>query len=755
MNEIRERIRQCCLEREEAFCSSSCPFHIDVPELVERIARGGFNSAYRMYSNAVGFPAIVAAICDEPCKGACPRGEIDGAVSLRMLERACVDHAANRKPNNYNLPSKGKRVAVVGAGIGGLAAALRLSNKKYDVTIYEKDDRIGGRLWESLDPAIFLPEIETQFMYERYELFLSVCIDDLSPLISEYDAVYVATGRGGNDYGLSIDEPNGVPFASAAEGVFLGGGLLGAGLAESIAQGLRSANVIEAYLKTGNMKSAPVHAKTNMILDRGVVEPAEPVLPADGVRYAKEEAVREAGRCLRCRCDACHRHCGLLRYFDRFPRKVEEEVHATIYPGSLDGDGTIATRFISTCNQCGLCREVCPMDIDMGLFLRKSHQAMYEKGAMPWAFHEFWLRDMQHAVGREAALAALPEGRDNCGYVFSPGCQLGASDPEYVLRSYEYLQGIRPDTAVWLSCCGAPAVWAGDMRSFQAHADVLRAVWKTLGEPFVILACPSCRSFFGEFLPEMKTALLYDIMASWGVTLPQNAGGAVASVFDPCSGRHDSETQMNVRNLAKLAGYELSKLPYEGATAQCCSWGGQIAVAAPHYTEWLVRERAGESEHPYIVYCSNCRDVFADAGKPVKHILDVVFGLAEWGRKSPTASQRRRNREELRAALIRKYRPERGYGKREVNAMRPTLFMTDTLRDTVSRARLIEEDLLSVIEASERDGSVMADSENAHRFACKMIGNLTHWVEYMPCDGGYELFNAYSHRMKIEGAAKS
>lgn len=756
MDEMGRRIKECCLEREDAFCTSACPFHLDVREFAFRVGRGGFNAAYRAYANTVGFPAIVATLCDEPCRGVCARGGDGDPIFLRGLERAAVDFASNRKPNSYNLPAKEARIAIVGGGLGGLGCALRLTNRKYRVDIYERGDRLGGTLWDMLDPEIFLPEIERQFMYEKYELFLNTPVRDIEALAEKYDAVYVATGAGGDDFGLLKDVPNGMPFASGMKGVFLGGSLAGATKMEALAQGLQAAGTIEAYLKTDNMKSAAPYKPTRMILDPAALGKGEGnagVRPADGVSYTKEEAVLEASRCVKCRCDACHRHCGLLHYYEKFPKRIEEETYATLNPGSLDGNSTILTRFISSCNECGLCGEVCPEEIDIGLFLRQAHQGMRAKDAMPWAFHEFWLRDMAFANAPRAALFAAPGGAAVCEYMFFPGCQLGASNPDYVTKTYDWLLQKHPDTALALYCCGAPAVWSGDVALQDEVATRIRQEWEGLGRPRAILACTSCMQFFSEFLPEIETELLYDILLKWGVPISSNAGGGRASVFDPCSSRHRRASQENVRALARQAGYELEPLPYEGARAQCCSWGGQIAIAAPNYTKWLAQQRAQEGEHPYIVYCSNCRDVFLDAGKSARHILDVVFDLDGWSRKPPTASGRRENREYLKKILLGQFWPEQtqpeatmGVGTTKKNA----LTMRDELREKISRARLIEEDLLSVIEACEASGRIVQAPESGHRFGYLEVGHLTHWVEYLPTDGGYELFNAYSHRMKIE-----
>ncbi len=67
-------IKDRCLEKEDPFCASACPFRLDVREFIGRMQRGAFNSAFRLFSNTVGFPAIVAALCDQPCRNVCPRG---------------------------------------------------------------------------------------------------------------------------------------------------------------------------------------------------------------------------------------------------------------------------------------------------------------------------------------------------------------------------------------------------------------------------------------------------------------------------------------------------------------------------------------------------------------------------------------------------------------------------------------------------------------------------------------------------------
>ena len=753
MDEIRRMIKDRCMEKEEPFCASVCPFHLDVREFIARMRRGAFNTAFRLFSNTTGFPAIVAALCPEPCAAVCPRGTVDAPVQLNILEKAAVAYAANTQPNSYNLPPKKGRIAVVGAGLSGLGCALRLANRKYHVDVYERSARVGGRLWDEMDPEIFLADIRLQFSNEEYGLFLDHAVETLEPLRARYDAIYVATGSGGDAFGLTCenDGREGIPWASRLPGVFLGGALFGANSMEALSQGLKASLCIEDYLKTGAMRSAERVPPTRMRQAPEAIASTPVVLPADDALSMKEEAVAEAARCIRCRCDACVRHCGLMRYFKKFPGRIAEEVEITITPGTLDGNGTVATRLIASCNQCGLCAEVCPERIDMGEFLRASHQAMREKGAMPQAFHDFWLRDMEFANSERASLSAPPPGGTTCTRIFFPGCQLGASDPRYVKESYRFLLGLEPGVALRLGCCGAPAVWAGDMELFRRVRERILDDWRALGSPQMVMACPTCLEMFARYIPEIDCAPLVDILAASGHPPAEQGNGEIVSVFDPCASRNRPESQRAARSLVRGAGYELAPLPYEGKRAQCCSYGGQIDIAAPKYARWLADQRSKDGEAPYVVYCSNCRDVFAHAGKPVRHVLDVFFGLNGWNAAPPTFDERRKRREDMKTDLIQEFWPDMELrGREESMENRKTILIAPELREKMNRERLLEEDALDVIEECERSGRRIWDPSAERYFGCKEIGFMTQWVEYAPSPEGYALFNTYAHRMKIE-----
>lgn len=549
-----------CLQKEVPFCRAECPFHIDVLEFIEKLRRGSFKAAFKNYKNAVGFPVIVSHLCDAPCMGVCPRQETDDAINLPLLEQACLDFTKNTDPADYNLPKKKGRIAIVGGGISGLACALRLATKKYEVEVFEKSDRIGGHLWDVLDSEIFLADIEHQFMHETYTLHCGSEITDLGELVSRgFDAVYVATGSGGPDFGLLASDSGEPCMMVENAGVFAGGSLLGKSSIYAIADGLNMSTTIDNFLKTGNLIYTKDYRETAMCLEPNHLTPVPAEAPTgEHGHFTKEEAVKEAQRCLECQCDACRVHCDLTEFFNKWPLRIRDEIQATTLPGSAEVKATPAKRLISTCNQCGLCLETCPQDIDLGGLILAARKSMHSQKKAPWPFHDFWMRDMQFSNGEFAALAKAPPQGGDAKYAFFPGCQLGADDPSLVLDTYRWLLSREPASGLILSCCGIPADWSGDADAFAEALQQLRNSWEKLGRPTFALACPTCRRTLHEHLPEIPTVFIYELMADRGFS-PEMTGDAGAAG----SSRKSSEI---------TAG---------GSFGDSCCEDGSAAAAAP------------------------------------------------------------------------------------------------------------------------------------------------------------------------------
>lgn len=747
MNDFRAQLAQTCMQNDPPPCASVCPFGLDIRAFIGHLKRGAFSSAFRLYRDAVAFPGIVSRLCDHPCQSACVFAPKGGGIALRDLEAAAIAYAPNTRPNHYNLPKRPGKIAVIGAGPSGLACALRLASKKYEVVIFEREERMGGSLWGLMPQEVFLPEIELQFMYEKVEFRLGQTVTSLDQL--QADAVYAATGQGGERFGLELSGEG--ACATRREGFFLGGELAGRTVMEAIADGLLAAKAIERYLKVGGMNEPFRDFSTRFHPDPALLPYAPPARRAGEGVLTREEAAAEAGRCQQCQCDACVKYCDLMRSYRKYPRRVEEEVQTTIEPVSLSRKARLATRFIATCNHCGLCKQVCPVSLDTGAYLLDSHRRMVEEKAMPWAYHEFWLRDMEFSSG-EASLVLDPSGSGTPKLLFFPGCRLGGSDPRLVLDSFRTLLEREPESALYLGCCGAPAEWAGEEELHRRTVRQFAQAWARLGRPRVVFACLNCRQELARYLPEGEGISLYELLDGWDLPVSGIGAGRAAVVFDPCPSRNFPEAQKAVRSLAEKAGFRLEQLPLEGKFAQCCGWGGQVEIANPTYAQGVAQNRIEASPLPYLVYCANCRDVFARQGKEAAHILRAVLpGQREgwlWDAPVPTASQSRDNRRRLKRQLLLQYRPEEAAMMEPARVGAPLLISPELL-EKMDRSYLLREDVELVVDTCEQTGNYLLNQEKNTRLGHAMAGRLTIWVEYRNLENCRELVNVYAHRMRI------
>ena len=741
MTDMKTKIN-ACLQDESPFCTYSCPFHIDIIELIKKVRRGSFDSAYKQYRNKVGFPQIVAEICDHPCQSACPRKDIDDAVQLQLLEKSICDYTKNKKPTDYNIPTKKHSIAIVGGGITGVACALRIAEKKYSVTLFEKSDRLGGTLHDIMDSQTIQEEFDNQFMFIDYTLKLNHEIKSLDEL-KDFDAVYIATGLGGNDFGL-LENP--------VEGHFVGGSILGINKMEALAMGLDGVNPVEWWLKTQTMPPQKEENFCQMLVDNEIYTPTPTVAPENGVSYTKEEAMAETLRCAECSCDSCRRHCDLIDILKKQPKRLKDEVDNSVEPKHCDGGGYTYKRVMAACSDCGQCKDHCPEGIDFGTFILEGRAKIQAKGEMPAAFYGYWLNDCNHAQSPKSAYTSLPKGMKKAEYAFFPGCQIGASDPEYVLKSYQYLTSINESTAIMLYCCGVPQYWAGKTDLHEQSIKNLKDKWNKLGQPTLIFACPTCYEQFKRFLPEIPGKMIYELPELKDLASKmKKANTEQISVFDPCVTRKNPELQQAVKDLVAEMNYEHQPLKTDGNNAMCCSWGGHGSIANPDFANQVIKRRIEQNENTYIAYCINCRDIFASSGKPTYHIFDLLFDINDSQRQAPLINDRRRNRELLKSKLMNQFGQETNEELTMTVENKYNLHISDQLKEKMSKEYILEEDVITVVNYCEDTKEKLLSKTSNHYFGHLRIDYATYWVEYETVENGLNLVNVYAHRMLIDG----
>jgi len=137
-----------CMDCGIAFCHNGCPLGNLIPEWNDLVYRGDWHEAIERLHATNNFPEFTGKLCPAPCESACVLGINQDPVAIKRVEAEIIDRAWNEgwvKPQPPTVTT-GKKVAVVGSGPAGLAAAQQLTRAGHDVVVYERDDRVGGLL---------------------------------------------------------------------------------------------------------------------------------------------------------------------------------------------------------------------------------------------------------------------------------------------------------------------------------------------------------------------------------------------------------------------------------------------------------------------------------------------------------------------------------------------------------------------------------------------------------------------------------
>ena len=137
-----------CMDCGTPFCNSGCPVNNIIPDFNDLVYRNDWKNAIDVLHSTNNFPEFTGRICPAPCEAACTLNVNDEAVGIKSIEHAIIDRAWSEGWVQPQAPKRktGKKVAVVGSGPAGMAAAQQLARVGHEVTLFEKNDRVGGLL---------------------------------------------------------------------------------------------------------------------------------------------------------------------------------------------------------------------------------------------------------------------------------------------------------------------------------------------------------------------------------------------------------------------------------------------------------------------------------------------------------------------------------------------------------------------------------------------------------------------------------
>lgn len=317
---LSEHVGDC-----EGPCQVACPAHMNIPQMNRLIAAGKFDEALKLVKRDIALPAILGRICPAPCEGACHRKTVDSSVSICLLKRFVGDE--NDLHPFEPLPLTGKKVAVIGAGPAGLAAAYYLQLNGIQTVLFDRNNLAGGLLRTEIKPEI-LPltvldkeiktVLQTGVQFEGGQEINAALFQNIK---IQYDAVVVATGTltdeiknwglATNAKGIEADQNS---YETSIKGVFaIGNSLRSSKLAvRSVGQGKEVAWSVAQYFAGEEPKGEPrlFNSRFGRLLQGEISEYLKETLIKDLSRsknklsnsYTKEEAILEAKRCLHCDC---------------------------------------------------------------------------------------------------------------------------------------------------------------------------------------------------------------------------------------------------------------------------------------------------------------------------------------------------------------------------------------------------------------------------------------------------------------------
>lgn len=737
--EMLHRVEELCTAEEAAACTAACPLHVDARELCRLIAKKEYEAAFKLYRKQVSFPKILGYICEAPCKDFCKRKDLGGAILINELEKTMVREMKKASKAPMLISKKKEKAAVVGGGLRGLSFAYELARKGYEVSIYEKTKKLGGKLWQRI-PGKLSEEAFHQEIQVLRELGVRVEyeseIEDETKLLASYQGVYVSFLSEKGD-----EKDRNILRAGKKEGQKSSAAL-------EMQQGKSAAITMDRIFQKVNTEIGREREgsyESRLFTNLSRVEPKEPLLFSNPEGYTKEEAAEEAKRCIQCRCDICIEKCAFLQKYGKNPRQYVREVYNNL---AIAMGTHHANKMINTCALCSQCGALCPNGLDMAKVFLAARQRMQESRKMPPSAFEFGLLDLEHSMSDRFFMASHQKSCSASAFAFFPGCQLPASEPLLVKEIYgDLCSRLEGGVGILLSCCGISAYWAGKKDVFAQSGEQIKSAWEELGKPRLITACPNCKKML-EKIPEIEAESIFDLIEE-GRFSDKKKEQRKMLLHHACGSRFDERTKQRVRELAASLNIELLERGSSNRESPCCGWGGLVSLSDEETAEQIrdiaVKQMEEGENYPILTYCVNCRDRFLRKDKEAFHLLELLYEeRTKIKHRFPFWSERRDNRTGLKRELSKELRGLVMEEKKKLN-----LLIGEELEEKLERLHILRSDIEELIEHAQEKKNYFRDPETGRHIACYRPANVSFWVEYAVEEDAYRIFNAYSHRMNF------
>ncbi|QXM06440.1 FAD-dependent oxidoreductase [Crassaminicella indica] len=462
------------------------------------------------------------------------------------------------------------------------------------------------------------------------------------------------------------------------EKVFIAGDASGysAIVVQAMATGRRAAKSVARFLNEEDLKIGrsmdeedSYKTKLNVPLDWDTIEkverkkmkeidPAERIKSFDEVSlgFTKEEAEKEASRCLQCECKLCMKECLMLRQFTDCPKTLFKEY---LEKGYENMDPMIAY----SCNQCSQCTIKCPNDFEIKPIFDEIRKEYVRKngGNSPLEGHKSLDEAIELDCSEKTSTYVKAKNGKKTKYVLIPGCTVPVYSPELVEKTLVHLkESLDGEVGAVLQCCAIPTAMVGEEEKFKKRFEMVQKSIDETGADVIITLCPSCYLTYKKYAKQ-------EVIAYWDlihkkIGLPKGQKGigktsdVVFNIHDSCPTRHVTSHHESVRWILKELGYKVEEMKNIRENTRCCGVGGMIGCVNPDLQEKVLNRRIKDATQDHIIsYCGSCRGSMEIGGLDSLHILDLIHGKTymkkDSKKRSVVGDQALKNRLETKERL--------------------------------------------------------------------------------------------------------
>lgn len=273
------------------------------------------------------------------------------------------------------------------------------------------------------------------------------------------------------------------------------------------------------------------------------------------------------------------------------------------------------------CSLCGLCKAICPQDLDPCAMFLDFRQKAVKNGQADLSKYKGLLNYEKKGTSKKYTLYSFPTG---CDTIFFPGCTLAGTRTDTTLKTYKYLKKHKDSMGIVLDCCTKPSHDLGRQDYFNKMFSRMKSYLLEKGIKNIIVACPSCHKIFDTYGKQFNVQTVYEIIAQNGLDDTKTISGKL-TIHDPCPGRFENSIQNSVRSIVQTLGLDIIDTPHTRSKTFCCGEGAGVMCVSPGFArDWTDKIASEASPHKIATYCAGCVNHLSKKADTF-HVLDLMF----------------------------------------------------------------------------------------------------------------------------------